>query len=278
MGVVLDGRAVSAKIKADVKLRAASLGLKPGLATVLVGDDPASKLYVDMKEKACSEVGFFSLRREFPSSIQEHELLVELEKLNADDRIHGILVQLPLPKHMNTNKVLASVSKDKDVDGFHPYNLGRLITGVEYLVASTPKGVIRLLEEYEIPIKGAEVVIVNRSIVVGKPLAMLFLNRHATVTLCHTKTRDMMFHTKRADILVSAVGVPGFIKADMVKKDAVVIDVGTSKKDGKLSGDVDFEGVKKKASHITPVPGGIGPMTIAMLLENTLIAAENSRF
>jgi methylenetetrahydrofolate dehydrogenase (NADP+)/methenyltetrahydrofolate cyclohydrolase len=230
-------------------------------------------MYVDMKEKACREVGFYSVRRELPAGVSEKGLLGVIDSLNRDGSIHGILVQLPLPEHIDVNRVFNAISPVKDVDGFHPQNMGELMAGSERLVAATPKGVMRLFDEYNIPVEGRDVVIVNHSTVVGKPLAMLFLNRNATVTVCHIKTRDLAAHTRQADILVSATGVPHLIKADMVKEGAVVVDVGVTKKDGKTVGDVDFENVKDKASHITPVPGGVGPMTIAMLLENTLLAA-----
>ena len=264
MTVLLDGRAVAEKIKNELKKETAKLGFKPGLAAVLVGDDPASKMYVGMKEKACNKVGFNSLRRD------------AIKSLNDDEGVHGVIVQLPLPDRIDTLKVFNSIAKEKDVDGFHPGNMGELMAGNESLVAATPKGVVRLLEEYKVPFEGKEVVMVNHSVVVGKPLAMLFLNRLSTVTVCHVKTRDLGSHTLRADILVSATGRPHLIKADMVADNAVVVDVGISHKGGKTVGDVDFENVKNKCSHITPVPGGVGPMTIAALLENTLAAVKET--
>jgi len=274
MAIILDGRTVALKIRADVKVKASRLSAKPGLAAILVGDDPASKLYVEMKEKACDEAGFYSQKIILPEHTSQEDLLYHIDTLNMDDRIHGILVQLPLPKHISPHALFSSIDKDKDVDGFSPYNMGELMAGKETLVAATPKGVVRLLEEYKIPFIGKEVVIANHSTVVGKPLAMLFLNRQATVTVCHVNTKDLASHTRQADILVSATGVPNLIRAGMVKDGAVVVDVGINKQDGTTAGDVDFEPVSKKASYISPVPGGVGPMTIAMLLENTLQAAS----
>jgi methylenetetrahydrofolate dehydrogenase (NADP+)/methenyltetrahydrofolate cyclohydrolase len=275
MTVILDGRAVAAKVKSEVKGGAAKLGFKPGLAAVLVGDDPASRMYLDMKEGACREVGFKSVRKCLPADVPEGELLEAIESLNNDESIHGVLVQLPLPEHIDINRVFKAISPRKDVDGFHPQNMGELMAGSERLVAATPKGVIMLLDEYKIDIEGKDTVVINHSTVVGKPLAMLLLNRFATVTVCHVKTRDLAAHTKKADILVSATGVPHLIKADIVKEGAVVVDVGIAKKGGETVGDVDFDNVKGKCSHISPVPGGAGPMTIAALLDNTLSAASN---
>ncbi len=274
MTVVLDGTAIAEKIKERLKVKASNMNPRPGLAAVIVGEDQASKMYVSMKERACAEVGFNSFRKELPSATTEKQLLREIAELNADCLVHGILVQLPLPSHIDTKKVFHAISPGKDVDGFSPVNMGRLMAGDEGLVAATPKGIIMLLDEYGIEYEGKEVVIVNHSTVVGKPLAMLFLNRLASVTVCHVKTKNLRAHTRCADILVSATGIPHLIKADMVAKGAVVVDVGISKKGGKLTGDVDYDHVSKKASHITPVPGGVGPMTIAALLENTLYAAK----
>jgi methylenetetrahydrofolate dehydrogenase (NADP+) / methenyltetrahydrofolate cyclohydrolase len=273
MAIILDGKAVSARIRAQVKAKASELGVRPGLAAILVGDDPASKLYVEMKAKACQEAGFHSLIEFLPETVGEGEVLDTIESFNQDDTIHGILVQLPLPKGIGRAGVFSAINPRKDVDGFHPRNMGALMAGDETLVAATPKGVVRLVEEYKIPFEGREAVIVNHSTVIGRPLSMLLLNRGATVTVCHVKTRDLKAHTLKADILVSGAGVPGLIRPDMVKEGAVVVDVGTSKRGERTVGDVYFEGVKAKASHISPVPGGVGPMTIAMLLENTLHAA-----
>lgn len=276
MTQVLDGRKVAASIREKVKKEASSLRKKPGLAAVLVGDDPASAMYVQMKDKACGEAGFNSLLKRLPQDASQDQLIKTIQSLNRDKGVHGIIVQLPLPKGIDVNAVFEAIDPAKDVDGFAPKSMGRLMAGDESMVAATPKGVIRLLDEYKIPVEGKDVVIVNHSTVVGKPLAMLFLNRLATVTVCHVKTRDLASHTRRADILVSATGVAHLITADMVKDGAVVVDVGVAQKGGKTVGDVDYDKVKEKASHISPVPGGAGPMTIAMLLENTLSAAKRA--
>jgi methylenetetrahydrofolate dehydrogenase (NADP+) / methenyltetrahydrofolate cyclohydrolase len=271
---LLDGAGTARKIREAVSLERERLKLKPSLATILVGEDPASKTYVDMKQKACGEAGFKSTCLELPSSCGEGELLSRIDELNAESCIHGILVQLPLPGHINVGRVLSRINPQKDVDGFNPLNMGALMAKEEAMVAATPLGVMRLLDEYKIECEGADVVIVNHSAIVGRPLSMLFLNRNATVTVCHVKTRNLASHTRRADILVSAAGVPKLIGAEMVGEGAVVVDVGISKKDGKILGDVDFDDVKNKASYISPVPGGAGPMTIAALLENTLNACK----
>ncbi len=276
MTVILDGRAVSAKILAQVKDRAKKAGLKPGLAAILVGANPSSMLYVRLKQKACDEAGFYSEKHVLPADAPEKDLIALIQKLNTSPKVHGILVQMPLPKHINVRNIVKAISPKKDVDGFHPYNNGAVMDGEELLVSATPKGIIQLLEDYGIILEGKDAVIVNHTIVLGRPLSMLLLNRNATVTVCNHKTRDLKKHTSKADILISGAGVPGLIKADMVKEGAVVVDAGISFVDGKTIGDVDFEEVKKKASHITPVPGGVGPMTVAALLENTLIAAEKS--
>ncbi len=274
MTVILDGAKTAQKIRASIAKKVTELGIEPGLSTILVGDDPASRMYIQMKAKVCRQVGFRSDMHNLSANVQESELLELIKQLNADDKVDGILVQLPLPARMDIVKVLEAIDPAKDVDGFHPQSMGELAAGKERLVAATPKGVIELLAEYEIPLEGKEVVIVNHSTVVGKPLAMLFLNRNATVTVCHVKTRDLAFHTRRADILVSATGVPHIITADMVKEGAIVVDVGITTKNGKTVGDVDFENVKDKCSYISPVPGGVGPMTIACLLSNTLVVAS----
>jgi len=274
MTVVLDGRKTAEKIRLNVARQAKKLSRKPGLAAIMVGCDPASEIYVGMKKRACEEVGFHSVKHVLPENTGEKEMLELIGTLNDDASIDGILVQLPLPKIMDLIKVFESIDPEKDVDGFHPQNMGELMAGKETLVAATPRGVIELLAEYKIPLEGREVVIVNHSTVVGKPLAMLFLNRQATVTVCHVKTRDLASHTRRADVLVSATGVPHLIGADMVGKGAVVVDVGIAKKGKRTVGDVDYDAVSPKCSHISPVPGGAGPMTIACLLENTLAAAK----
>ncbi len=274
MAVILDGKAVAAKIRGDVRKKASALNVKPGLAAVLVGENPSSKLYVDLKEKACAEAGFYSERHVLPKDAKERQLLELIGRLNDDPRIHGIIVQLPLPKHIRVRAVVKALSPAKDVDGFHPYNNGAVMDGEERLVSATPKGVVRLLEAYGIGFDGREVVVVNHTIVLGRPLSMLLMNRDATVTVCNHRTRDLGRHTLGADILVSGAGVPGLIKADMVREGAVVVDAGISFLEGRVRGDVDYGSVEKKASYITPVPGGVGPMTVAMLLENTLLAAQ----
>jgi methylenetetrahydrofolate dehydrogenase (NADP+)/methenyltetrahydrofolate cyclohydrolase len=277
MAFIIDGKKISADIRKEIKAQAMKLketsGIVPGLAVVLVGEDPASQVYVKRKGIACAEVGFLSREYRLSKDTKENALLQIVETLNCDREIHGILVQLPLPRHINPNTVIEAIDPRKDVDGFHPYNMGRLLSGNPAHVACTPKGVIELIERSGITIEGKEAVIVGRSNIVGKPLALLFLARHATVTMCHTKTRQLPEVTKRADILVAAAGKPEMIKADMVKAGAVVIDVGVNRLDGRLVGDVAFSEVAEKASYITPVPGGVGPMTIAMLLKNTLDAA-----
>ncbi|MDQ5984323.1 MAG: Bifunctional protein FolD protein [Syntrophus sp. SKADARSKE-3] len=279
--IIIDGNKISREIRARIKEEAADLkarsGIVPGLAVVLVGEDPASKVYVRRKENACDEAGFLS--REFKLSVEtkETDLIAIIDELNNDPAIHGILVQLPLPGHIRTNAILDRIDPRKDVDGFHPVNAGRLFTGDSFHMACTPKGIIALLDYSGIDIAGKDAVIVGRSNIVGKPLALMLLNRHATVTVCHTKTRDLKSTTLRADILIGAVGRAEMIRADMVKAGAVVIDVGINRlADGRLVGDVKFDEVSQAASYITPVPGGVGPMTIAMLLDNTLNAAKES--
>jgi methylenetetrahydrofolate dehydrogenase (NADP+) / methenyltetrahydrofolate cyclohydrolase len=274
MATVLDGAKVSKKIIERLRKEVASMGKKPCLAAVIVGDDPASLMYVSMKEKACRGVGFKSKIIKLPAKTTQERVLDEIKSLNFDEDVDGILVQLPLPERIEAGVVFKNIDPRKDVDGFSPINMGNIMAKDEFMVAATPKGVIMLLDEYGIECAGKEVVIVNHSTVVGKPLAILFLNRMATVTVCHVKTKDLKSHTRCADILVSATGVPHLIKADMVKDGAVVVDVGISKKDGKTVGDVDFENVKDKCSHISPVPGGTGPMTIAALLQNTMYVAK----
>ncbi|MBW2651250.1 MAG: bifunctional methylenetetrahydrofolate dehydrogenase/methenyltetrahydrofolate cyclohydrolase FolD, partial [Deltaproteobacteria bacterium] len=250
-------------------------GIVPGLAVILVGDDPASQIYVRGKKNACGEVGFLSREYRLPADTSEAELLDIIGELNRDHEIHGFLVQLPVPEHIRTEAIIEAIDPRKDVDGFHPYNAGRLFSGNPYHRACTPAGIMELLDRYAIEIKGKEAVIVGRSNIVGKPLVMMLLERHATVTVCHTRTKDLPEVTRRAEILVAAAGSSGMITGDMVRDGAVVIDVGISRLDtGKLVGDVAFADVCKKASYITPVPGGVGPMTIAMLLRNTLNAAS----
>jgi len=280
---ILDGKALSNKVKQEIKLKTKELkkeGIVPGLAVILVGDDPASKTYVASKEKSCIEAGIYSEKITMNIDATEERLLDRIEKLNADNSIHGILVQLPLPDHIDTNKVLEAIDPKKDVDGFHVFNVGQLVTGKQSLVPCTPLGVMRILKEYAINPTGMDACIVGVSNIVGKPMMNLLINARATVTVCHSKTKDLKDKTSRADLLIVGVGIPHMIKEDMVKDGAVVIDVGINrmtwgKYEGKLVGDVDYENVASKCSHITPVPGGVGPMTIAMLLTNTLTAAKS---
>ncbi len=276
---ILDGKKIAAEIRASVKGETRLLkerGIVPGLAVVLVGDNPASKVYVGQKEKGCLEAGFASFLHRLPGGTSQKDLLDLISKLNADPLVHGILVQLPLPDQIDEEKVIAAIKPEKDVDGFSPVNMGRLVAGMSAIEPCTPKGIMRLLEASGIELAGKEAVVIGRSNIVGKPVALMLLARSATVTVCHSRTRDLAEHTKRADILVAAVGRPRFVTADMVKDGVVVIDVGINRLEEGLAGDVDFEGVSEKASWITPVPGGVGPMTIAMLLENTLEQAKLS--
>ncbi|HIF52004.1 MAG TPA: bifunctional methylenetetrahydrofolate dehydrogenase/methenyltetrahydrofolate cyclohydrolase FolD [Thiotrichaceae bacterium] len=275
---IIDGKKISEIVREEWKLRADKLkakGVLPGLAVIIVGDNPASKLYVNNKIKACHEVGLHSEVHDLPEDTSEEMLLKLIEELNQAKQLHGILVQLPLPKHIDESKILETIKQDKDVDGFHLYNVGALMTGNTVFPPCTPFGVIRMLSYCDILVAGQNAVVVGRSNIVGKPMAMLLLQEDATVTICTSKTKDLISHTKQADILVVATGRPEMIKAEHVKKGAVVIDVGINRRDdGELVGDVDFDDVKKVASHITPVPGGVGPMTITMLVANTVMAAE----
>jgi len=280
MAKILDGKLVSAKIKEEIKLEIEKMKKNgeqiPGLAVVIVGDDPASKVYVKNKRKDCEEVGMYSEEYALPENTTENDLIELIKKLNNKIDINGILVQSPLPKHIDENKIIENISPEKDVDAFHPYNVGRITLGKYNFVPCTPMGVMELLKYYNIDPCGEECVVVGRSNIVGKPMALLLLQANGTVTMCHSKTVDIAKITKRADILVAAIGKRNFITADMVKEGAVVIDVGINKKDdGKLCGDVDFIEVEKTASYITPVPGGVGPMTRVMLLKNTLTAAKS---
>ena len=249
----------------------------PGLAVILVGEDPASQVYVGRKAKACAEVGFLSREYKLSVDTSESKLLNIISELNADQAIHGILVQLPLPQHIHTDKIIAAIDPQKDVDGFHPYNVGGLVSGNPLFVPCTPSGIMELISRTRIELSGKEAVVVGRSNIVGKPMALLLLAQHATVTICHSRTKDLPAVTRRADVLIAAVGKAGMIKAGMVKEGAVVIDVGVNRlENGKLIGDVAFDEVAARASYITPVPGGVGPMTIAMLMKNTLEAARKS--
>lgn len=275
----IDGKAIAAEKRQKMKSRVALLsqkGLVPGLAVVLVGENPASRSYVKGKMRDCKEVGIYSELIHLPETVSEAELLKQIDRLNADSKVHGILVQLPLPEQISEERVIDAISPDKDVDGFHPVNLGKMMTGEDCFVPCTPAGIIEMLRADHIGIAGKHAVIVGRSHIVGKPASQLFLNHNATVTICHSKTTPLAEYTKQADILVVAVGRAGLIGAEDIKPGAVVIDVGMNRNDeGKLVGDVDFKGVSQVAGFITPVPGGVGPMTRVMLLENTLKAAEN---
>ena len=275
---IIDGIAVSKVIRAEWKQRVELLkaqGVTPGLAVILVGDNPASQVYVRNKVKACSDMGLQSELHQFPADVSEQAVLARIAELNANAKIYGILVQLPLPPQIDNNKVLEAISVEKDADGFHLYNLGALVTGGTVFPPCTPYGVMALLDHYRIPIEGCNAVVVGRSNIVGKPMALMLLARSATVSICTSKTRDLRQYTSMADILVVATGKPKMVTGDMIKPGAVVIDVGINRTpDGKLVGDVDFGSAKEKASYITPVPGGVGPMTITMLLANTVQAAE----
>lgn len=275
---IIDGKELAKKIRLEIASRTSVLvkkGIQPGLAVLLVGEDPASQVYVRNKVKACEEAGMFSLLERLPADLTEIDLLKRIHELNLDPKIHGILVQLPLPKHLNSHIVIESIAPEKDVDGFHVANAGALMIGAPIFRPCTPYGCMKMLESINYPLRGARAVIVGASNIVGKPMAMLLLQAGATVTICNSKTKDLPSHTKEADILVVATGQPKMITAAMVKPGAVIIDVGINRMDdGKLCGDVDFESVRTVASAITPVPGGVGPMTITMLLLNTLEAAE----
>ena len=276
---LIDGKSLANKVQASVATQVEELkrekNIVPGLAVILIGDDPASHAYVKMKAKACENVGFYSITHNMPDTISQDEIIATIEMMNNNPRIDGILVQLPLPKHVDTDKILEVIDPKKDVDGFHAYNVGRLVTNLDSFVACTPLGVMKMFEEYNIDLEGKDVCVVGASNIVGKPMASLLLNANATVTVTHIFTKDLKAHTSQADIVVVGVGVPGLIKEDMVKEGAIVIDIGINRiEDGSLVGDVDFKNVSPKCSYITPVPGGVGPMTIAMLLSNTVKAAK----
>ena len=278
MGTVIDGKAVSAamreEIAADVKAFEEKYGKTPSLTVIIVGEDPASQVYVRNKEKACAQTGIRSQIIRMPADASEEDVLSKIAELNADKDVNGILVQLPLPSHINEKKIICAIDPKKDVDAFGYENVGRIMTGDHELLPCTPAGVMELLKRYDVQISGKECVVIGRSNIVGKPMAMLLMHANGTVTVCHSKTKDLSAHTKRADILVAAIGKPKFVKADMIKDGAVIIDVGINRQeDGKLCGDVDFDGCFEKAAAITPVPGGVGPMTVTMLLKNTLTAA-----
>jgi len=287
---IIDGKQVAADMRAELKEEVARLardGIVPGLGVILVGEDPASQSYVKAKERACEEIGLFSDDNRLPADASQQELMAVVERMNNDPKINGILVQLPLPKHLNEAEVLLAIDPDKDVDGFHPMNVGRMVVGEKAFLPCTPHGVIQLLLRSGVKIEGADIVIVGRSNIVGKPVANMLIQKNkmgnATVTVCHTRTKNLAEHTRRADVIIAAAGKPDTITADMVKDGVVVIDVGvnrvedsTKKKGYRLVGDVDFEAVKEKAGLITPVPGGVGPMTITMLLYNTVESAKRA--
>ena len=282
MAKIIDGKLISQQIREEIAQKVVDFNKKtgklPGLAVIIVGEDPASQVYVRNKKKACEQVGFYSRVYEVPEATTQEELNALVEELNTDEKIHGILVQLPLPKHLNEEEVLLKINPEKDVDAFHPYNVGRITIGDPKFLPCTPAGVMQLLYRSGIEISGKECVVVGRSNIVGKPMALLLLADNGTVTVCHSRTKDLKEVCKRADILVAAIGKADFFTADMVKEGAVVIDVGMNRRaDGKLTGDVDFASVEPVASYITPVPGGVGPMTITMLLQNTLTAAGYER-
>ena len=281
MAEIIDGKLVATATRSELKQKIAELksecGIIPGLAVILVGEDPASEVYVRNKHRACLEVGINSIEIKLPQKTTEDELVETIYALNKRSDVHGILVQLPLPRHINEERVILSISKEKDVDAFNPYNVGRIMTGGYAFLPCTPAGVMRLLDYYKIEIEGKNCVVIGRSNIVGKPMAMLLLERNGTVSICHSRTKNLSEYTKNADIIVVAVGKAGFLKGNDVKKGAVIIDVGINRlPNGKLCGDVDFESVSQVASYITPVPGGVGPMTITTLLENTVKAATIS--
>ena len=278
MATIIDGKKISGEIRAEIAQKtkefSEKFGIAPGLAVIIVGEDPASRVYVRNKHKACAEVGFYSEVHELPADASEEQVIALIDQLNESDSIHGILVQLPLPKALDEQKILLRIKPEKDVDAFHPYNVGKIMIGDYHVLPCTPAGVMQLLYRSGVSVAGKHCVVIGRSNIVGKPMSMLLLHDHGTVTICHSRTPDLKEQTLQADILVSAVGRAGFVTADMVKPGAVVIDVGINRNaKGKLCGDVDFDSVSEVASMITPVPGGVGPMTITMLLQNTLTAA-----
>jgi methylenetetrahydrofolate dehydrogenase (NADP+)/methenyltetrahydrofolate cyclohydrolase len=286
LATILDGKKLSETIKQEIALEVKKLTdsslLPPGLAVIIVGNNPASKVYVSSKKKACAATGIYSIEVALDENITQEKLIEEINKLNNDEKINGILLQLPLPKHLDEHKALEAISPDKDVDGFHPINVGKLYIGLDTFVPCTPKGIIEILKRYEVPISGKNAVVIGRSNIVGKPIAALLMKENATVTIAHSKTQNLEELVKSADIVVAAIGKPNYVKGDWIKEGAVVVDVGinsiddpSSPKGYKLVGDVDYEEAEKKASFITPVPGGVGPMTIAMLLSNTLKARKN---
>lgn len=274
MAIILDGKKISIEILSKLKLRIAAEKLFPILAIISCGDDPASRLYIKLKKKKCLEIGIKAEIYEFSSRAREEEIIAKIEDLNH--QVDGIIVQLPLPDYLNKNKIISAIDPSKDVDGLTEASLGDLFKSKETFAPATPKGIIHLLEAYNLPVKGREAVIINHSDIVGKPLAIMLVNRGATVTICHEYTEDLYHHTKRADILASGVGKPNFITGNMVKKNSVVIDVGISQIQGKVAGDIDFASVESKAAYLSPVPGGVGPMTVAILLENVVNRASKN--
>ena len=276
---ILDGKVMSASLRAEIAERVQKLkeqGVTPGLAVILVGNDPASEIYVRNKGNGCAETGMYSRTIQMPAETTQEQLEDTIDELNSDPAIHGILVQLPLPKHLDENAALAKILPEKDVDGFHLINAGHMLTGTEGVVACTPRGALYMIKSTGLDLNGKEAVVIGRSNIVGKPMAMLLLRENCTVTICHSRTKNLAEYTRRADILVAAVGKAGFVTADMVKPGSVVIDVGINRVDGKVKGDVDYDAVKEVAGWITPVPGGVGKMTITMLLANTVEAAERT--
>ena len=276
---ILDGKVMSASLRAEIAERVQKLkeqGVTPGLAVILVGNDPASEIYVRNKGNGCAETGMYSRTIQMPAETTQEQLEDTIDELNSDPAIHGILVQLPLPKHLDENAALAKILPEKDVDGFHLINAGHMLTGTEGVVACTPRGALYMIKSTGLDLNGKEAVVIGRSNIVGKPMAMLLLRENCTVTICHSRTKNLAEHTRWADILVAAVGKAGFVTADMVKPGSVVIDVGINRVDGKVKGDVDYDAVKEVAGWITPVPGGVGKMTITMLLANTVEAAERT--
>ncbi len=282
MAQIIDGKAISKQVREEIAREVVAYKAKynaaPGLAVIIVGSDPASQVYVRNKKRACEEVGFYSESYELPEETTNEELIALVERLNNDEKIHGILVQLPLPKHLDETRVLLTIRPEKDVDAFHPYNVGKIMIGNHDLLPCTPAGVMVLLEKSGVSVAGKKCVVIGRSNIVGKPMAMLLLHANGTVTICHSRTQNLKELCREADILVASIGKPEFVTGDMVKEGAVVVDVGINRlESGKLVGDVNFAEVEPKASYITPVPGGVGPMTITMLLKNTLTAASIAR-
>ena len=278
MAVIIDGKELARKVRSDLKIECENLkkkGINPKFAVIMVGDDPASKVYVRTKSKACDEIGVEYEEHILDASITQEELIDLIHKLNNDKTVNGILLQSPIPKHLDIDEAFREISYEKDVDGFNPINVGKLLLNQDTFISCTPFGIMKMFEEYHIDLEGKNLVIIGRSNIVGKPLMACCLNKHATVTICHSRTKDLKEKTRNADILVAAIGKPNYVTADMVKEGAVIIDVGINRgKDKKITGDVDFENVKEKASYITPVPGGVGPMTVAMLMNNVIKATK----